>query len=114
MIPAQIFNDFHEQLVRSLPVKDAFFKAKLKRWELFSGDLEATVDAKSTRAEGATLFLKEGVEPFLDYEEQCNPFCKLLLAMDEFGSPLKELATRIKEKLKGEVLSAEGNNKSRN
>lgn len=114
MIPARIFNDFREQLVRSLPLNDAFFKAKLKRLDLFPGDLEARVDAKSTTAEGSTLFLKEAVEPFLNDGEYCNPFHKLLLVMEEYGSSVKELATRIKEKLKSEVLSAKGNDKSRN
>ena len=113
-ICAQVFKKFYQQLVKSLPMKDALFKAQLKGQELFPGDLEERVDAKSTRAEGATLFLKEAIEQFLDCEEHCDPFYKLLFVMDEFDSPpLKKLATRIKEKLKSEGLSAEGNYKSR-
>ena len=106
MNTTQVFNEFHLQLVTSLPMKDAVFKAKLKKQELFPGDLEGIVDAENTRAKGATLFLNDAVQPFLDYEEHCNPFYKLLLVMEEYGSALKELATKIKKQLKSE-LSAE-------
>lgn len=111
MNTTEVFNNVYSQLVKSLPMKDAIFKAELKKEKLLFGNLEERVNSIATSADGATLFLNEAVEPFLHLEEEFNPFLKLLSVMNEFSLPLKQLATQIKNmmiKLKREVSSKEG------
>ena len=95
----EVFQNTFVELVTCLPIKDAIFKAKLKQESLFPGDLEERVDAQDTRAAGAYMFLKEGIEPFLSFEK-CQPFRKLLLVMESSSLALNELATKIKKQLK--------------
>ena len=95
----EVFHSAFPELVTCLPIKDAIFKAKLKKEGLFPGNLEAKVDAKDTNADGATMFLNEGIQPFLDFEEKCQLFRKLLSVMESSGPALKELAIKIKKQL---------------
>lgn len=96
----EVFQSAFPDLVRCLPINDAYFKAELKREGLFSGDLEERVNAKDTKAAGVTLFLNEAIEPFLNLEEKSQPFRKLLLVMESFSPALKKLATEIKKRFK--------------
>ena len=95
----EVFRSAFPELVTCLPIKDAVFKAKLKKEELFPGDLEAKVDAQDTKANGATVFLNEGIQPFLGLEENCSPFRKLLSVMESHSPALKQLVIKIKKQL---------------
>ena len=98
-----VFKDAVPKLVESLPMKDPHFIARLTKAELFSGDLAAKVSVQATKAIGATVFLNEAIEPFLDLEKDVNPLFKLLSVMNDFDNPqLKQIAAEIRNKLSAE------------
>ena len=96
------YKEFNPQLVRSLPLKDAHFIAELTKQDLFYGDLKEIVAAESTQSNAAARFLYEAVERSLDIGNR-DPFDKLLLVMEKFGSTLNKLVKEIKQKISAKV-----------
>ncbi|XP_065911399.1 uncharacterized protein, partial [Dysidea avara] len=88
---------FHEDLVKTLPFKDAIFCASLQAAGLFYGDLKEKVEAKDTSAEMTLYFLDHGIN------YNCDNFMKLLTVMENFNSdPVKNLAKEIKKQWSSE------------
>jgi len=79
------------RLVKTLPMKDAFFTSDLASKGLFPGDLEEDISEQGTRANRAKYFIKRIAEI-----GNTDSFLKLLAAMEEYSSGLKELADEIK------------------
>jgi len=99
------FKYFNEDLVTSLPMKDAVFFAKLNSKDLFSGDLKAKVKAKDTAPEAAAHFLDDKIEKDLRLGKNYS-FLLLLSAMEEYDDKsLNQLATQINRQLKLENVS---------
>lgn len=106
MTVLDIFSEFNEKLLYSLPMKDVTFLAKLTSLHLFPGDLKAQVKAKSTSAEAADHFLENTIEKDLRSNNN-ESFMKLLSAMEEFSSQLRDLASNIKIKIRDDLSSKE-------
>ena len=88
---------FHEDLVKTLPFKDAIFCASLQAAGLFYGDLKEKVEAKDTSAEMTLYFLDHGIN------YNCDNFMKLLTVMENFNSdPVNNLAKEIKKQWSSE------------
>ncbi|XP_065905030.1 uncharacterized protein [Dysidea avara] len=98
MMTMDVFTDFYEQLVASLPMKDAIFRAKLTQKGLMHSELKATVNSMPTEIQGAQLFLNSIVKALsIGYTES---FEKLLLVMEEFRcASLQKLARGIRKRL---------------
>ena len=101
-----MYRDFSIKLLESLPMNNEVFLALLKCQNLFAGDLEEEVRAKTTRRQKAAYFLENAIFRPLNIDD-FKPLCKLLTAMaDEkhlSDSPLKQLATEIEQKLNKET-----------
>jgi len=81
----------YEDLVKTLPFKDAFFQARLQTAGLYFGDLKQKVEAKETSAEMAMYFLDHGINDNLE------SFEKLLTVMEKFDhSAVQCLARKIR------------------
>ena len=95
----EVFKQFNENLITSLPMKDVTFLAKLNSKGLFPGDLKAQVKSQSTSTEAADYLLDNKIAVDLKNGND-ESFMKLLLAMEEFNI---SMATEIKKKLNEEV-----------
>ena len=98
-----MFKQFNLNLITSLPMKDVVFLAKLNAKDLFSGSLKAQVKAMPTATEAADYFLDNKIEKDL-INGTNESFLQLLSVMEEYNESLKVLATKIKGKLKVDVL----------
>jgi len=76
-----VFDEFHAQLITSLPMRDAIFLAKLTQKGLMCSQLKARVKSMPTEEQGARLFLDSIMKVSLGY---ATSFEKLLSAMEEF------------------------------
>ena len=85
---------FNEQLIQSLPMKDAIFSASLASRGLFPGDLKEEVNEQGTEAQRARLFIERTAKT-----GKTDSFQKLLAAMEKYGSALKDLAQEIRSKI---------------
>ena len=91
----KVYQHQYLHLVNSLPMTDHKFLASLKSKELFTGDLENQVEARSTSAEKANHFLKEAVDKSLSIDI-LEKFDALLIVMLDYGdSTLKDLVKTI-------------------
>ena len=97
----EVFKQFNENLITSLPMKDVTFLAKLNSKGLFPGDLKAQVKSHSTPTEAADCLLDNKIAVDLKNGND-ESFMQLLSAMEEFNI---SMATEIKKKLNEEVLS---------
>jgi len=92
-----------------MPMDDVLFSSLLREQNLLPSDLWEQVQTKATRTEKAACFLDKAIEPFI-YIGDVKPLKNLLTVMSDEqyinSSPLKELATIIKEKLDEEILHA--------
>ena len=94
----EVFRQFNENLVKSLPMKDVVFIVRLNKKGLFSGDLKDKVKSKPTAMEAADHFLDNKIEKDL-INGNDNSFRQLLTVMEEYDESLKVLATEINGKL---------------
>ena len=92
--PSQVFKDYQAQLVQTLPMDDAIFQALLFKNNFFSGDKNATLNAKPTKADKALYFLNNIIGCDAD-----SCFETLLNVMEVFGDSVAALAQEIKEKI---------------
>ena len=92
--PSQLFKDYQVQLLQTLPMNDAIFKALLIQNNFFSGDQNATLNAQLTEAKKASYFLDSIIGRDVD-----RYFETLLNVMEVFGDPVAALAREIKEKI---------------
>ena len=101
MSPLDVYNRFNINLVRKLPMDDAYFLANLTSERLFCGNLRQEVNAKSTSGDKASHFLDKAIRPSLDDPDDTdlNPFFKLLRVMERHDNNLKRLATNIRIEL---------------
>jgi len=92
-----------------MPMNDVLFSSLLREQNLLPSDLGEQVQTKATRTEKATWFLDKAIEPYI-YIGDVKPLRNLLTVMSDEqyinSSPLKELATIIKEELDEEILFA--------
>lgn len=82
-------------------MNDALFMATLTAKGFFNaGVLKERVQAQLTRAEAATVFLGEAIDPYIsnDYTDS-EPLYKLLRVMEEHSGPAEVLATRMIESI---------------
>ena len=101
----EVFKQFNDKLVTSLPMKDVVFLAKLNAKDLFSGDQKAKVKAMSTATEAADHLLDNKIEQDL-ISGNNDSFLQLLSIMEGYSESLKKLATEIKGKMKLGILPA--------
>jgi len=83
-----IIRKYNVELVGSLPMDDAVFRAKLGSAGLFPGNLKEEIKSKPTVADKAEHFLDHGIKD----DTEC--FNKLLTVMDG-DDRVKELAEKI-------------------
>ena len=90
----------------ALPMGDPLFLELLRRQDLFPGNLQEQVQAKTTKVEKTTWFLDNAIEPSV-YIDKSEPFHKLLTVMsdDEYlkSDLLKKLAADIQQELDKET-----------
>lgn len=106
MTALDVLREFYPELVSSLPMKDDVFIDMLDKKGLFFGNVSAAVQSKPTAADAAVYFIDNVIERSLRGSSVYTElFEKLLVVMEEFNTQsLKQLATSIKQKLKGEML----------
>jgi len=100
----EVFKQFNEILIKSLPMKDVTFLAKLNSKDLFPGDLKAQVKSQPTSTEAADYLLDNKIAVDLKSGNDMS-FMQLLSAMEEFNI---SIATEIKGKLSKEVSPTGG------
>ena len=98
--------DFRIKLMTSLPMGDPIFLELLRKHNLFPGDLQEQVKAKTTIAEKNAWFLENAIEPSL-LLEKTEPLRTLLTVMsdDDYlkSDLLKELSAEMQLKLDEET-----------
>ena len=95
----EVYKQFYEKLVKSLPLTDAHFRAALVSKQMFYGDLLAQVEAKETSGEKSEHFLANLIDSSLEVG-LTDPFVSLLQVMENFDSPaLRCLAKDINASL---------------
>ena len=86
---------------------DVIFLGLLRKENLFAGNLQEQVQAKSTNTERAAWFLDKAVEPSLCIDT-IEPFCKLLEVMSDNeylkSDFLSGLAKEMQQQLDKETL----------
>ena len=99
MSTSEVFIEFYDELVATLPMDDSRFVAKLFTHKLFPGNLKQRIKAKQTVEDKATYFLDHGIEPGVSVENS-ESFSKLLELMGKSGNiTLRTLANKIKTAL---------------
>ena len=103
----EVFTQFNEKLITSLPMKDVTFLAKLNSKGLFPGNLKAQVKSQSTSTEAADYLLDNKIAVDLKNDND-ESFMQLLSAMEEFNSFMESTAKEIKGKLSEGTRKNEG------
>ena len=99
MSTREVFIEFYDELMATLPMDDSRFVAKLFTHKLFPGNLKQRIEAKQTVEDKAMYFLDHGIEPGVSVENS-ESFSKLLELMGKSGNiTLKTLANKIKTAL---------------
>ena len=104
MSALQVLEDNYSALVESLPMNDALFIAKLHSEHLLPRELKNKLKLLPTKAEKATEFLDQIIEPSL--RENGVMLEKLLVLMENNG--VKELAQTIRTALEHRSLPCSG------
>ena len=94
----EVFTKFYSQLVKSLPMNDALFRAELFTNSLLPGDHKEHVESLSlpTKAEKASYFLDHVIKPSVTGDDGSS-FDKLLNVMEDSDHQgVKELAELIR------------------
>ena len=105
MSALQVLEDNYSALVESLPMNDALFIAKLHSEHLLPRELKNKLKLLTTKAEKATEFLDQIIEPSLR-ENDVTLLEKLLVLMENNG--IKELAQIIRTALEHGSLPCSG------
>jgi len=94
-----VYQQFFEDLVRKLQVKDPIFNAKLLAVGLFPSNTGAEVVAKSTPAEAATHFLHSVIDRGWSNDNSNSELEKLLTIMENCDDDdvVKSLASDIRK-----------------
>ena len=93
-----VFYDNYLSLVQSLPLHDAMFLARLYSEGLLTEISNATLQSLSSPVDKAVHFLEQVIEPSLKNDD-ITPLMRLLTAMEDHSSGLKELAETIRSEL---------------
>jgi len=102
----EVFQYFYMQLVKTLPMNDVIFTARLFSRGLLPGDVKNQVESKATRAGKATHFLDHAIKPSLP--GTLSIFKKLLKVMEDSEyDDVKELAKSITSTLMKGAVSTE-------
>ena len=98
MAHIRTYQNYVENLVKCLPMDDAYFIAKLSAQQLLPGDTENKIKTLSTQADKASYFLNHVIKPAVDINEpETSCFDKLLCIMQECDYiHVKKLAVTIK------------------
>ena len=94
----EIYLKFYPQLVKTLPMNDAYFMAELTRHFFTTGNLKAMIEAKPTEADKATCFLDNAIKRSLESHD-ITSFQKLLEVMN--SGYQERIAQDIEEKIRG-------------
>ena len=94
----EIYLKFYPQLVKTLPMNDAYFMAELTQHFFTQGNLKAMIEAKPTEADKATSFLDNAIKRSLDSRD-ITSFQKLLEVMN--SGYQERVAQDIEEKIRG-------------
>lgn len=103
----KVYEDVRMQLIRSLPMDNVIFLGLLREQKLLSVELKEQLEAKFTAATKTDLFLEKTIERSLYNVDDCKPLHDLLKVMSNESlnnDSLKELATKICQKMDGETL----------
>ena len=92
----EVFQQFYSKLVKTLPMDDAVFTAKLFSNNLLPGNLKSQMKSEKTSADKAVLFLDSVIEPSVT-SDGGSSFDKLLHVMEDSEyQHVKELAKEIR------------------
>ena len=90
----QAIKKFYSQLVKMLPMDDAYFRSMLYSADLLPGNLKDEIQSKPTCADKAEHFLDKGVK------NHATNFIKLLEVLEQSQNDnLIELAKQIRNKI---------------
>ena len=96
MSTSEVFKQFYNELVDTLPMDDSGFMAKLFKHNLLPGDLKEQIGKKQTARDKATHFLDNSIKPNMHYGNS-DSFSQLLDVMKESEyDTLKMLVEKIK------------------
>ena len=85
-----VIKKFYVELITSLPMKNALFRASLTANDLLPGDLKSVILSKSTKEEMVEYFLDNGIN------NDIESFYRLLTVMKlSKHNQLKVLATKM-------------------
>ena len=82
---SKVFQEYYSQLVNSLPMHDAVFRAKLFEKGLLPGDSKERVESLATKADKATFFLDNMIKPSVQISNIGDSFKRLLDVMEDCG-----------------------------
>ena len=97
MSTSEVFQQFHVEMITTLPMNDAMFLAQLFAEGLLPGDLKHHIDAQMTSAQKSLIFLKQKIKSDISVGNSTR-FNKLL--DDSEYISVKALAEKIKTALK--------------
>ena len=110
MSASEVFTEFYFQLVTTLPIDDALFRAKLFTNGLLPGDHKGHVESLSlpAKSDKASYFLDHVIKPSVTSDDGSS-FDKLLDVMEDSDHQgVKELANLIRTSLRERSNSDNG------
>ena len=108
MYANEVFTTFYYQLVTSLPMDDALFRAKLFTNGLLPGDHKEHVESLPTKSDKASYFLDHVIKPSVTSDDGSS-FNKLLNVMEDSDHQgVKRLAKLIRTRLRKRSRSDNG------
>ena len=103
-----VFAKFYHQLVTSIPINDALFRAKLFANDLLPGDHKERVESLPKKSDNASHFLDHVIKPSVTSNDGSS-FDKLLNVMEDSDHQgVKELAKLIRISLRKRSNSDNG------
>ena len=95
----EIYINSYPQLISSLPMKDAIFRAHLMKLKLLPDNLKGMVESKPTEADAASCFLDNMIKPAVETGNN-EPFEILLSQLEKSENiHLKKLAQDIRKEI---------------
>ena len=105
MSTSEVFQKFYKQLVALLPLDDSLFLAELFTYDLLPNDLKGQIEASTTRADKATIFLDHRIRSEI-HAGYSTSFTKLLNVMENSGDcSLTSLTREIRGALDGQPIN---------
>ena len=95
----EIFQKFYFKLVKTLPMNDVIFMAKLYSRGLLHGDLKEAIQSLPTSVNKSSYFLDNAIKPSLTYDDASGFDVLLNIMEDSEYESVKELAKLIRHSI---------------